>query len=217
MTSSPTVSEAVSMQGELAAAVETTATGIQAPRLVAGTDVSYETGTDRVAAAVVLVDLADGRVLEEVVVAGRAEFPYIPGLLAFREVPTLLAALGRLRTAVDLLLCDGQGLAHPRRCGLACHLGVVTGLPAVGCAKNHFIGTFDDPGPRRGDRTSLVDRGDVVGEVLRTQDGVRPVFVSPGHRIGVAQATDLVLAMCSSYRLPDPIRRADHLSRQALR
>ena len=105
------------------------------------------------AAAVVIT--ADGTVVEERMVTGRAEFPYVPGLLAFREVPILLDVLRTLDTPADLLLCDGQGLAHPRRCGAACHLGVVTGLPAVGCAKNHFVGEHDEPGPRRGDRAPL--------------------------------------------------------------
>lgn len=164
-----------------------------------------------------VVEVASGAVLEEVVGHGVATFPYAPGLLAFREVPLLLDLLGVLRTGVDLLLCDGQGLAHPRRCGLACHLGVLADRSTIGCAKNHFVGEHAEPGPQRGDRADLVDGTDVVGQVLRTQDGVRPVYVSPGHRIGVAQATDLVLALTSTYRLPDPVRRADHLSRAALR
>lgn len=209
-------------QDALRARVEIPDGPVPAPEAVAGLDVSYANGSDALVAAAVVVRVADGAVLEEVVEPGVARFPYRPGLLAFREVPALLDVLGRLRTAPDLLLCDGQGLAHPRRCGLACHLGVVTGLPAVGCAKNHFVGGHVEPGPRRGDRSPLHD-GDgsggveVVGEVLRTQDGVRPVFVSPGHRIGVAQATDLVLALAPAHRLPDAVRRADHLSRAALR
>jgi deoxyribonuclease V len=122
-----------------------------------------------------------------------------------------------LRELPDLLLCDGQGLAHPRRCGLACHLGVVTGLAAVGCAKSPYVGDAVEPGHRRGDRAPLRDGDELVGHVLRTQDGVRPVYVSPGHRIGFDQSCEVVLATTSRYRLPDPLRRADHISRAALR
>jgi deoxyribonuclease V len=211
------VEDAERVQAELAALVDVPEAPVPPPLTVAGLDVSYEVGSDRVVAAAVLVDAADGRVVEEALVEGRAEFPYVPGLLAFREVPLLLRVLDRLTTAPDLLLCDGQGIAHPRRCGLACHLGVLTGLPAVGCAKNHLTGRHAEPGPRRGDRAPLVEDGAVLGHALRTQDGVRPVYVSPGHRVGVDQATDLVLALSPSYRLPDPVRRADHVSRRALR
>jgi len=209
--------EAELAQREVASRVEIATGKITMPRTIVGLDVSYETATDRVVAAAVVMAAEGGGVLEEVVVNGTASFPYVPGLLAFREVPILLATLGRLRSPVGLLLCDGHGLAHPRRCGVACHLGVETGLPAIGCAKSHFVGEFDEPGPMRGDRAPLLLDGNIVGQVLRTRDGVRPVFVSPGHRIGVAQAADVVLGLCSAYRLPDPIRRADHISRRALR
>jgi deoxyribonuclease V len=209
------VVEAERIQRELAAMVEIPAGPVPAPRAVAALDVSYAVGEDRTVAAAVVV--ADGEIVEERTVGGRADFPYRPGLLAFREVPILLEVLDRLVTPVDLLLCDGQGLAHPVRCGSACHLGVVTGLPAVGCAKSRFVGEHAEPGPRRGDRAPLVDGGERVGTVLRTQDGVRPVYVSPGHRIGIEQADELVLGLCSAYRLPDGLRRADHISRQALR
>jgi deoxyinosine 3'endonuclease (endonuclease V) len=211
-----TVEEAEKIQRDLAALVEIPAGPVPAPRTVAALDVSYEVGGDRLVAAAVVV-AADGTVLEERTVAGRADFPYVPGLLAFREVPVLLEVLRLVVTPVDLLLCDGQGYAHPRRCGSACHVGVLTGMPSVGCAKNHFVGEHAEPGPERGDRAPLVDAGKVVGAVLRTQCAVRPVYVSPGHRIGVEQATDLVLALTSRFRLPDGLRRADHISRQALR
>jgi deoxyribonuclease V len=190
---------------------------VPVPGTAVGLDISYEVGSERAVGAAVVVDTERGTVLEEVVVEGTVTFPYVPGLLAFREVPILLRAIDQLTTPLGLLLCDGQGLAHPRRCGVACHLGVLTGLPAVGCAKNHLVGEHREPGPRRGDREPLVDDGDVLGCVLRTQDGVRPVYVSPGHLIGVDQAAEVVLGLCSAYRLPDPVRWADHISRQALR
>jgi deoxyribonuclease V len=211
------VAEAEAVQQETAARVRIPTEPVPAPRTVAGLDISYVKDSDRVVAAAVVVDAGTLDVIEEVVVEGAVAFPYVPGLLAFREIPMLLRALDGLTTPVDLLLCDGQGLAHPRRCGVACHLGVITGLPAVGCAKNHLVGEHDEPGPTRGDRAALVDGGDVLGCALRTQDGVRPVYVSPGHLIGVDQAADAVLGLCARFRLPDPVRRADHISRQALK
>jgi deoxyribonuclease V len=208
---------AEAIQLDIAARVHIPVTPVDQPRTVTGLDISYAGDSDRAVAAAVTMDVAGSRVLDEVVVTVTTTFPYRPGLLAFREAPGLLAAIEGLRSPPDLLLCDGQGLAHPRRCGVACHLGVLTGLPAVGCAKNHLTGTHTDPGPHRGDRSPLLDGGEVVGHALRTQDTVRPVFVSPGHLIGVDQATDLVLALSPTYRLPEPLRRADHLSRLALR
>lgn len=187
--------------------------------VVAGLDVSYVAGSDRVAAAEVAVDLRDGRVVEEVVVHGEATVAYEPGRLADREAPVLLSALAALvaRHPVDVLLCDGQGIAHPRRHGLACVVGAAAGLPAIGCAKTWLVGGHDPPGPRRGDRSPLIDRGDLVGYALRTQDGARPVYVSPGHDIGPDEACEVVLAACSRFRLPDPVRHADRISRAALR
>ncbi len=211
------VDEAETIQLDIAARVHIPTTPVDPPRTVTGLDISYAVDSDRAVAAAVTMDATGSRVLDEVVVAVTTTFPYRPGLLAFREAPGLLAAIKSLRSPPDLLLCDGQGLAHPRRCGVACHLGVLTGLPAVGCAKNHLTGIHTEPGSHRGDRSPLLDGGEVVGHALRTQDNVRPVFVSPGHLIGVDQATDLVLALSPTYRLPEPLRRADHLSRLALR
>lgn len=135
----------------------------------------------------------------------------MPGLLSFRELPALLAALARVRTHYDAVLCDGQGIAHPRRFGLACHVGVALDVPAVGCAKSRLVGEYTPPGHDRGTRSALVDRGDVVGTVLRTRDGVAPVFVSIGHRIDLEHAVRLVLACHEGFRLPAPTRRADRL------
>ncbi|HKR52080.1 MAG TPA: deoxyribonuclease V [Pseudonocardiaceae bacterium] len=208
--------EAQQAQRELAAKVRILQVAIPAPATVAGLDVSYSTDSEHMAAAVVVVDVHSGRIIEESVAEGFSGFPYIPGLLAFREVPILQHALGRLRSSPNVLLCDGQGLAHPRRCGIACHIGVLTGFPTIGCAKTWLIGEYDEPGPQRGDRTTLLDTGELVGHVLRTQDGVKPVYVSPGHRISFDQSCALVLQMSSKFRLPDPIRHADQLSRRAL-
>ena len=189
---------------------------VERPLLAAGLDVSYEVGTDRIAAAVAVVDIARVEVVETVVVHATAAFPYIPGLLAFREVPSLLEALSGLTVQPDVLVCDGYGIAHPRRFGLACHLGVLTGLPSFGVAKTPFTAEFDEPGPRRGEWTPLRDGDEVLGAALRTQDGVKPVFVSVGHRIGLPEAIDLTIRLSPRYRLPETTRAADGTSRRAL-
>ncbi len=188
-----------------------------APRLVAGVDVSYAKSSPRVTAAAVVLDLAAGVEVESAVVPGEVTFPYVPGLLAFREVPILLTALDRLAARPDVVVCDGYGIAHPRRFGLACHLGVVTGLPTFGVAKTPFVAGYDEPGECRGDWSPLRAGDEVLGRVLRTQTGVKSVFVSVGHRTSLDQATALTLALTPRYRLPEVIRRADFLSRIALR
>ncbi|KWV29995.1 MULTISPECIES: endonuclease V [Micromonospora] len=186
------------------------------PATVAGLDVAYAEGGDRLAAAVTVLDAETLEVVDRGVSVGRPAFGYVPGLFAFRELPALLAALDRLTIRPELLICDGHGLAHPRRFGLACHLGVVTGLPAIGVGKTPLVGTWTGPGPRRGDSAPLVDAGEVVGRVLRTRDGVRPVFVSVGHRMGLDNAVDRVLALTPRYRLPETTRTADGLCRATL-
>ncbi|GAA1544661.1 endonuclease V [Actinomadura kijaniata] len=215
-----TVAEAEAIQDRLRPSLDLEEPGPQALRTVAGLDVSYAgdgggTGA-RLAAAVVVLDARTLEVVEESVVTGTAAFPYVPGLFAFRELPTLVAALRRLTVTPDLLVCDGYGVAHPRRFGLACHLGVLTGLPTIGVAKTGFVGSHETPGARRGDAGPLVDGGEVVGRVLRTRDGVKPVFVSVGHRIDLDTACRHVLALAPDYRLPETTRRADRLSRDAL-
>nr|NIR58182.1 endonuclease V [Gammaproteobacteria bacterium] len=138
----------------------------------------------------------------------RATFPYVPGYLSFREVPPLLRAFERLGEAPDLLVVDGHGRAHPRRFGIACHLGVLLDLPTVGCAKSRLVGTYREPGPRRGSATRLLDGGEVIGSVLRTRDGVKPVYVSVGHRITLEEARRQLLRQSRGVRLPEPIRAA---------
>ncbi|MFC4050991.1 endonuclease V [Actinomadura syzygii] len=208
-------SAAEAIQDRLRPLLELDAPGPATPRTVAGLDVSYA-DDGRLAAAVVVLDGTTLDVVEESVAVGTAAFPYVPGLFAFRELPALVDALRALKTVPDLLVCDGFGVAHPRRFGLACHLGVLTGLPCVGVGKTAFVGTYAPPGPRRGDATPLVDGGEVVGRVLRTQDGVKPVFVSVGHRTDLDTACRNVLALSPRYRLPETTRRADRLSRDAL-
>ncbi|MBH5337791.1 endonuclease V [Streptomyces pactum] len=184
---------------------------------VVGVDVAYDDDRDLVAAAAVALDGGSLRVVETATVVGRVSFPYVPGLLAFREIPTVLGALERLRRTPDLVVCDGYGVAHPRRFGLASHLGVLTGLPTIGVAKNPFTFRFTAPGPRRGDAAPLLDGDEEVGRALRTRDGVKPVFVSVGHRVGLPEACAHTLSLARDYRLPETTRRADALCRQALR
>ncbi|TDD14427.1 endonuclease V [Actinomadura sp. KC06] len=215
-----TPAEAEAIQDRLRPMLELDVRGPAKPSTVAGLDVSYAgdgggTGT-RLAAAVVVLDGTTLQVVEESVAVGTAAFPYVPGLFAFRELPTLLKALRGLKTTPDLLVCDGFGVAHPRRFGLACHLGVLTGLPTIGVGKTAFIGAYEQPGRRRGDTTPLRDGGEVVGRVLRTRDDVKPVFVSVGHRTDLETACRNVLDLTPRYRLPETTRRADRLSRDAL-
>ncbi len=178
------------------------------PRWVAGADVAYSRRTHRVYAAIVLVELPSLETVETVGVTRPATFPYIPGLLSFREVPPLLDAFEQLAQAPDVVVFDGQGLAHPRRFGLACHAGLLLDAPSVGCAKTRLVGEHDVVPDRRGASVPLRVEGETVGAVVRTRRGVNPVFVSPGHRADTASAVDLVLALAARYRLPEPQRRA---------
>lgn len=185
------------------------------PQVVAGLDAAFPRGGRECVAAAVAWSVRERRVLEERVVRRPLTFPYVPGLLSFREAPAVLAALSELETPADALLCDGHGLAHPRRFGLACHLGVLTGIPAVGCAKSVLVGAHGEVDSRRGSEGPLEHRGEQVGTVLRTRDRVRPVFVSIGHRMDLEFAVGLVLACAIGFRLPEPIRRADQLVSEA--
>jgi len=179
-------------------------------RTVAGVDVSYgEVGR----AAVVVLSFPELKVLEEVTIEGVARFPYVPGLLSFREGPLALAALERVQTRPDVLMFDGQGYAHPRRLGLASHLGVYLDMPSIGVAKSRLVGTYAEPGPNIGDRSPLVHRGEVVGVALRTKPRTNPLFVSAGHKLDLETAVAVVLRSLRGYRLPEPTRLADKLTK----
>lgn len=180
-------------------------------RTVAGADAHYR--ADHVFAAVVVMGLPNLAIVESVLVHRPLAFPYVPGLLSFREAPAIIEALRQLSKMPDLLLADGHGLAHPRRFGLACHLGVLAGVPTIGVAKSRLVGTYVEPGIERGAWSPLTYRGEPIGAVLRTQRAVRPVFVSIGHRISLQTAIDFVLRCTGRFRLPEPIRAADRLSR----
>ncbi|HEX5203166.1 endonuclease V [Paractinoplanes rhizophilus] len=190
---------------------------IETPATVTGVDISYAVGSRRAVAAAVTVEVHSLRVREVATAEGDITFPYVPGLLAFRELPLLLAALGRLGQRPEMLVCDGYGVAHPRRFGLASHLGVLFDLPAFGIAKSLYLGSHAEPGPRRGEWAPLTEGGEVLGRAVRTQTEVNPVYVSVGHRIGLADATDLAIALSSHFRIPEPTRQADIVSRQVLR
>ncbi|MFY1619471.1 deoxyribonuclease V [Micromonospora sp. WMMD736] len=210
------IAEAVAVQEELRPLVDLVGPGPLAPDTVAGLDVAYAESGDLLAAAVTVLDARTLAVVDSAVSVGRPAFDYVPGLFAFREVPALLAALDRLTTVPDLLVCDGHGVAHPRRFGLACHLGVVTDLPAIGVGKTPLVGAWEAPAAERGAWSVLRDGDAVIGRVVRTQDGVKPVFVSVGHRMSLENATARVLALTPRYRLPETTRTADRLCRDAL-
>jgi deoxyribonuclease V len=183
------------------------------PRRIAGVDVHVDAARGLAFAAVAVVTLPGLDLTESVLAARPVTFPYVPGYLSFREAPVALAALRLLAEPPDLVMCDGQGRAHPRRFGLACHIGVLADLPTVGAAKSRLIGLHAEPGAARGDRVPLEDKGEIVGAVLRTRPGTRPLYVSVGHRVTLDDALAAVLATLARWRLPEPTRLADRLSR----
>ncbi len=210
------VEQAIRLQEELAPRVVREPPAGFAPRTATGLDVAYDTDTNQLIAAVVTVELAGLTVVDSATATGETDFPYVSGLFAFRELPALLAALDRLATPPELLVADGHGIAHPRRFGIASHLGVVTGLPAIGVAKTP-PGDYPPPAAERGATSPLTDDGEQVGVALRTRSGVKPVFVSVGHRVDLATACRYVLTLTPRYRLPETTRLADQLCRRALR
>jgi deoxyribonuclease V len=177
---------------------------------VAGVDAGYE--GDMARAVVVILSFPDLTPLEYTIARRPAPLPYIPGFLSFREGPAVLAALAELRTHPDLLIFDGQGIAHPQRLGIASHIGVLTDIPSIGCAKSILVGTHAPAPDARGAWTPLIDRGETIGAVLRTRPGVKPVYVSPGHRITLPMAIRFVMACTTRYRLPETTRLADGLA-----
>ena len=179
---------------------------------VAGVDVGFEERGRITRAAVAVLSFPDLVLREQAIARRPTEFPYVPGLLSFREIPAVLDAMARLRRLPDLILCDGQGLAHPRRFGIACHLGVLTGLPTIGVAKSRLVGSHAPLGEAKGESVDLFDRGERVGVVLRTRRAVRPVYVSIGHRVSLATAVDYVLRCVTRYRLPETTRMAHKLA-----
>jgi deoxyribonuclease V len=204
-----TVAAARAIQERLRSRVRLTA-GPRRVGLVAGADLAYGRGGRRAWAAIVVMAVPGWRVVEVATASGRPAFPYVPGYLTFREGPLLLTAFRRLRRRPDLCLFDGHGLAHPRRFGVACHLGVLLDLPSLGCAKSPLVGEWRAPGAVRGEWSPIRLDGRRVGAAVRTRTGVKPMFVSPGHRIGLAAAIRWTLAS-ARVRVPEPIRQAEQV------
>ncbi len=205
-----TISEAIDLQKRLAGQVRVEPLPRDA-RLIAGADVSILKARNQLIAGVVLWDLHDRKVVEQTAIRAEAKFPYVPGLLSFREAPAVLEAFSQLRHTPDVAMFDGQGIAHPRRFGLACHLGVLLNLPSIGCAKSRLIGTCVEPPTERGSWTDLVHGDEAIGAVLRTRDNVSPLYISIGHRATLQDAIDLVLTCATRYRQPEPTRLAHQL------
>ncbi len=206
-----TESEALAIQEELRSQVITT-TEFSSVNYVAGVDLAYSADDAITKAAVAVLSFPDLQLCDRSIVFRPTTFPYIPGFLSFREVPAVLDALEKLTIIPELLLCDGQGLAHPLRFGFACHLGVLTNISSIGVAKSRFIGQHDPLEMPRGSWQPLIDRGETIGAVVRSRTKVKPIYVSIGHRIDLITAIDYVLRCTSKYRLPETTRTADHLA-----
>ena len=205
------IAEAIAIQQQLQkAVVRQNALGLV--QRVAGVDVGFEQQGKVARAAVVVLSFPELVVQESVLARQKTIFPYVPGLLSFREAPVILQALAQLTSPPDLLLCDGQGLAHPRRCGLACHLGLLSEIPSIGVAKSRLLGTHVSLGEQRGDWQPLWDGDEIIGAALRTRSGTKPLYVSIGHRIDLVTALDYVLACAPRYRLPETTRQAHRLA-----
>ncbi len=196
---------AIEIQRSLAADVVRRGS-IRSLRLAAGADIAFSADGGACIAGVVLWDVQDQCVLEQHVVRRPVPFPYVPGLLSFREAPAIAAALRKLRREPDVFLFDGQGYAHPRRFGLACHVGLWLDRPSIGCAKSILVGSCDEPASEKGAQTPLIHKDERIGVALRTRDGVKPIYVSVGHKLSLVSAATIVLKCCTKYRLPEPTR-----------
>jgi deoxyribonuclease V len=205
-----TEAEAVAIQRELAPQVQRTGPlTLETIHTVAGIDASYK---DIGQAAVVVFSFPELQIVDQVLATRTSVFPYIPGLLTFREGPAVMDAMEKLRVQPDVLIFDGQGIAHPRRMGIAAHMGVVLGRPSIGCAKSRLTGTYTDPGPNQGDRSPLWYRGEQIGVVLRSKPRTNPLFISIGNLIGLELAVEVILRCLRGYRLPEPTRMADKIA-----
>lgn len=205
-----TPSAAIRLQQRLAPQVRVEPL-VGAVRLVAGADLAFSPDGERCLAGLVVYDLTTRVVVEEVLAWRPVRFPYVPGLLSFREIPAVLAAVRKLKTVPDVFMFDGQGYAHPRRIGLASHAGLLLGKPAIGAAKSRLIGTRAEPPPEPGSYAALENRGEVIGAVLRTRRNVKPIYVSVGHRVTLDDAIAVTMACVTRYRLPEPTRLAHQL------
>ena len=206
-----TAEAAIPIQEQLKSLVVTT-DKLESIQYVAGVDVGFLDNYTISQAAVAVLSFPDLKLQEQAIAQRRTTFPYIPGFLSFREVPVILDALEKLTIIPDIIICDGQGIAHPQRFGLACHLGVLINLPTIGAAKSRLIGTHQELPAEKGSWKPLIDRGEVIGAVLRSRTNVKPLYVSPGHRISLETAINLVLQCTPKYRLPETTRWADYLA-----
>ncbi|WP_026734829.1 deoxyribonuclease V [Fischerella sp. PCC 9605] len=207
-----TVEEAIAIQEKLQSEVITSDQFQEPVQYVAGVDMGFEADGTISRAAVAVLSFPDLQLQETSIARRPTSFPYIPGFLSFREIPAVLDALEKIKITPDLILCDGQGIAHPRRFGIACHLGVLVDIPTIGVAKSLLIGKHEDLSETRGRWQPLVHKGETIGAVLRTRIGVKPVYVSSGHRISLTTAIDYVLRCTPKYRLPETTRIADKLA-----
>jgi len=210
-----TPGEAVELQRHLRSRLKLEG-GALTLRYVAGADISYSRSRDRAVAAVAVLTFPDLEVVEVGLAQGTPAFPYVPGLLAFREVPLLLEAFQGIRTEPDAVLVDGHGIAHPRRFGIACHLGLLLERPTVGCAKSLLVGRPEEPPDQPGAWVYLVDGEERIGAILRTRRGTSPVYISPGHLVDIPQAVEIAWRCCRGHRLPEPVRVAHLSSRSSL-
>lgn len=186
-------------------------------RFVAGVDVAYQKDSNRLVAAIVILDAGSLEIVETKTAEDIERFPYIPGLFSFRELPSLIKAFAKLQHTPDLIVCDGQGIAHPRRFGIASHLGVIFDIPTIGCGKTLLLGEHQEPDEKRGAIAPLFDKQEIIGNVLRTQDGIKPVYVSIGHRISLTTACEWILKLSRIYRLPETTREADQAVRRIMK
>ncbi len=206
-----TAEEAIAIQKQLQPEV-ITEDQLGEVQYVAGVDMGFEEEGTVSRAAVAVLSFPDLQLIEQAIARRPTTFPYIPGFLSFREIPAVLDALAQVSTTPDLILCDGQGIAHPRRFGIACHLGVLIDMPTIGVAKSFLVGKHDELPQEKGNWQPLRHRGEIIGVVLRSRTGVNPVYVSPGHRISLPSAIDYVLRCTTKYRLPETTRWADKLA-----
>ncbi|HLP88567.1 MAG TPA: deoxyribonuclease V [Nostocaceae cyanobacterium] len=207
-----TVNEAIAIQEQLQTQVITTDQFTEPVKYVAGVDMGFLADGTISQAAVAVLSFPDLQVVETSLAHLPTTFPYIPGFLSFREIPAVLKALEKIQTTPDIILCDGQGIAHPRRLGIASHLGVLIDIPTIGVAKSWLIGQHEELPAAKGCWKPLIDKGEIIGAVLRTRTGVKPLYISSGHRVSLQTAIDYVLRCTPKYRLPETTRIADKLA-----
>jgi deoxyribonuclease V len=206
-----TAPDAIALQNSLRGEIITT-DQLGSVQHVAGVDVGFEDAGATTRAAVAVLSFPDLKLQTQAIARRPTTFPYIPGLLSFREIPAVLAALEQLNLTPDLLLCDGQGIAHPRRLGIACHLGLLVDLPAIGVAKSLLVGQYSEVPDQKGAWVPLQHRGETIGAVLRTRSGTKPLYISSGHRVSLETAIEFVMRCTTKYRLPETTRHAHKLA-----